>query len=91
MGGPGKCSQYSDLLWAGQLRDQILVGATFSTAIHVSSGVHPAPYTMGTGSFPGVKWPGRGFNHPFPSSAEVKERAELYLSSPPPPRCLHGR
>jgi hypothetical protein len=26
---------------------------------------------MGTGSFPGVKLPGRGADHPPPSSAEV--------------------
>jgi hypothetical protein len=37
---------------------------------------------MGTGSFLGVKWQGRSVNHPPPSSAEVKERVELYLSSP---------
>jgi len=30
---------------------------------------------MGTGSFPGVNRPGRGVDHPSPSSAEVKERA----------------
>jgi hypothetical protein len=32
-------------------------------------------------SFPGVKRPGRGFDHLLPSSAEVKERVELYLYS----------
>jgi len=37
---------------------------------------------MGTGSFPGVKRPGRGVDHPPPSSAEVKERVELYLYPP---------
>jgi hypothetical protein len=36
---------------------------------------------MSTGSFPGVKWPGRGVDHPPPSSAEVKERGKLYLYS----------
>jgi len=36
---------------------------------------------MGTESFAGVKWPGRGFDHPPPSSAEVKGRVELYLYS----------
>jgi hypothetical protein len=37
---------------------------------------------MGTGSFPGVKWPGREASHPTPSSAEANERVELYLYSP---------
>ena len=32
-------------------------------------------------SFPGVKRPGRGVDHPPPSSAEVNERVELYLYS----------
>jgi hypothetical protein len=36
---------------------------------------------MGTGSFPGVKRPGRAVHHPPPYSAEVKERLELYLYS----------
>jgi hypothetical protein len=30
-------------------------------------------------SFPGMKRPGRGLNHPPPSRAEDKERVELYL------------
>ena len=32
--------------------------------------------------FRGVKWPGRGTNHPPPSSVEVKENVEIYLYSP---------
>jgi hypothetical protein len=32
--------------------------------------------------FSGVRKPGRGVNHPPPSSTEVKERVELYLYSP---------
>jgi hypothetical protein len=36
-------------------------------------------------SFPEVKRPGRGVNHPLPSSAEVKERVELYLHPPSGP------
>jgi hypothetical protein len=36
-------------------------------------------------SLPGVKRPERGVNHPPPSSAEVKERVELYLYSPSGP------
>jgi len=44
-------------------------------------GAHPASCTMGTGSFSEAKRPGRGTDHPLPSSAEVQERAELYLYS----------
>ena len=44
-------------------------------------GVHPASYTMGTRSFPGVKRAGGGVNHTPPSSAEVEGKVELYLYS----------
>ena len=37
---------------------------------------------MGTGSFPGVKRPGRGVDHIFPPSAKVEGRVELYLYFP---------
>jgi hypothetical protein len=42
---------------------------------HVQTGpeAHPASCTMGTGSFPGVKRPEHGADHPLPSSAEVKK------------------
>jgi hypothetical protein len=56
-------------------------GARFSAPVQTGPGANPASYTMGTGSFPGVKWPEHGFNHPPPFSAEVKERVELYLYS----------
>jgi hypothetical protein len=47
------------------------------------SGAHPASCPMGTrGSFPGVKRPEREADHSLPSSAEVKEWAELYRHSP---------
>ena len=38
-----------------------------------------SPYTKHTGSFPGVKRPGRGVDHPSPSSAEVKERVVILV------------
>ena len=57
-------------------------GWDFSGPVQTGPGAHPASYTMGTGSFPGVKRPGRGVDHPPPSSAEIKEKVELYLFSP---------
>ena len=42
---------------------------------------HPATCTMGTGSFPGVKQPRRGADHPPPFCAKVKEGLELYIYS----------
>jgi len=39
-------------------------------------------YNKYLASFPGVKRLGRGANHLPTSSAEVKERLELYLYSP---------
>jgi hypothetical protein len=59
----------------------VLVGARFSTSVQTGPGAHTASYRIGTGSFPGVKRPGRGVDH-TPSSAEVKKRVELYPYSP---------
>ena len=56
--------------------------ARFSTPVQTSSEVHPASYTMGIGSSPGVKQLGRGVDIPPPSSTEVKGRVGLYLYSP---------
>jgi len=39
-------------------------GARFFAPVQTGPGAHPAPYTMGTGSFPVVKRPGRGVDHP---------------------------
>jgi len=55
---------YSDLLRAGRSGDRIPVGARFSEPVQTGPGAHPASYTMVTGSFPGVKRPGRGVDRP---------------------------
>jgi len=57
-------------------------GARFSAPVQTGPKAHPASCTMGTGSFPGVKRPGRDADPSSPSSAEVKNRVELYLYSP---------
>jgi len=49
-------------------------GARFSAPVQTGLGAHPASYTMGTYSFPGLKRPGRGSDHQPPSSAEANER-----------------
>jgi hypothetical protein len=43
-------------------------GARFFSHVLTGRGVHPAFCTVGIGSFPGVKRPERGVNHPPPSS-----------------------
>jgi fatty acid desaturase len=61
----GLFRRYSDWLRAGRSGDQIPVGARFFAHVQTGPGAHPASCTMGTGSFPGVKRPGRGADHPF--------------------------
>jgi len=61
------------------------MGARFSAPVQTDTEANPASYTMGTGSFSGVKRPGRDADHPPPSSAEVKKRVKLYLYSPSAP------
>ena len=56
-------------------------GARFSAPVQTAPGAHPASYTMGTGSFPGVKRPGSGVDHPPLSSAEVEEIVQLKVYS----------
>jgi hypothetical protein len=51
------------------------------TPAQTGPGVHPASCTMGIGSFPVVKRPGRGVDNLPPPSAEVKESVELYFYS----------
>ena len=59
--------------------------ARFSAPVQTGYGAHPSSCTMGTGSFLGVKRPGRVADHPPPSSAEVEGRVELYICSPSGP------
>ena len=44
-----------------------------SVMFNIPMPAHPASYTMGTGSFPGVKRPGRGVNHPPQLAPRLKK------------------
>ena len=65
----------------GLSRDQIPVQARFSATIPTSPGPHPASYTMGTRSFPWVKWRMHGVKQLPPSSTKIKDKGQLYLYS----------
>ena len=60
-------------------------GVRISAPVQTVLGAHPVSYTMGTGSFQGVKRPRRGVDHPPSSRADVTERVQLYFYSPPGP------
>jgi hypothetical protein len=75
--GPGLFSRYSDSLRAGRSRYRILVEVRFYAPVQTGPGAHPASYSMGTWSFPGVKRPGRGVDYPPPYKAEFKEKVDL--------------
>ena len=61
-------------------------GANIPYPSRPALGKHLSSYTMGPGSYLGVKWPGRRVNHPLPFNAEVNERLAGYrvnFTSPP--------
>jgi hypothetical protein len=75
-------------VWAGiaqsvqrRSADRIPVGVRFSAPVSTGPEAYPTPTLCVMGSYPGVKRPTRGVDHPHPFSAEVKERVELYLYS----------
>ena len=80
--GPGQRSRYSDSLRTGRSGDRIPVGARFPAPVQTGPGAYPASCTMSTGSFLGVKRPGRGADHPPPSKSS---QVGLYLYSPSGP------
>ena len=48
----------------GSVRGSNSGGSEFSALVQTGPGAHPAYYTMGTGSFSGVKRPGLGVDNP---------------------------
>jgi len=74
------------LLWAGIAKSILRLATGWTVRGSNPSGgedfrtrpdlpwAHPASYTIGTGSFPVVKRPGRGFNHPPHLAPRLKEK-----------------
>jgi hypothetical protein len=56
-------------------------GARFSAPVQTGPEAHPASYTIGTRSLPGVQRQ-RNVDHPPAYSVKVKERVELFLYFP---------
>ena len=56
--------------------------ARFFALVQTGPEAHPASYTMGTGSFPGVKRPGPDVDHP-PHLASRLKKEYSYTSTPP--------
>jgi hypothetical protein len=64
---------YSDSLRDGRSGDRIPVGARFSARVQTGPGAHPASYTVGSGSFRGVKRAMSGIYHPPHQEPELKK------------------
>jgi hypothetical protein len=61
-----------DSLQPGRSMERIQMEATFYVPVQKSPGTHPAFYTMGTGSFPGV-------DHPFLLASKLKTKHSSWL------------
>jgi hypothetical protein len=88
--GPGKLSRYSDWLRAGRFGNRIPVSGRFIAQVQTGPGAHPVSCTMGTGSFPGVKRPGRGADHPPLLSPRSRKSRAIPLPPSGPSGLLLG-
>jgi len=58
-------------------------GPRFSAPVQTGPRAHPTFYTIGTGSFQGIKRPGRGVDHlPHLVPRLKKESSHIYIYSP---------
>ena len=84
-----------NILWAGMAQSvqRLATGRTvwgsnpgggeISATVETGPGAHPASCTIGTESFQGIKRPVRDVGHPPLPSAEVNERVQPYIFTPP--------
>ena len=57
------------------------MGAKFSEPVRTDPGAHPSSYVIGMESFPGIRRPGRGVDHPPTSTTRLKKEYR-YTSIP---------
>ena len=77
--GPGYISPYGDSPRAGRSGTRIPVLSRFPGPVQTGPRDHPASHKIGAAFISrGLKRPGRDVDRPPPSSAEFKERIELY-------------
>jgi hypothetical protein len=69
--GPGSSVGIANSYGLDGLRIESRWGVRFFAHVQTVPGAHPPSCKVGTGSFPGVKRPGRDAYHKPPSSAEV--------------------
>ena len=81
--GSGIAPSVRDWQWAGRSCDRIPVGARFSAPVQTGPGAHPASHM----SFPRVKRPGCGVDHPPHLAPTLKKE---YICTSTPPLGLHG-
>jgi hypothetical protein len=67
--------------------DRNPVRKRFSAPVQMGPGTHPAPCIIGNGSFPRVKRPGSGVDHPSPIKPRLKKEYNYTSTSP---LGLHG-
>jgi len=69
-------------LSVGRSGDRIPVEARFSAPVQTGPGTHPPSYKMGTGSFPGVKRPGRRVDHSTHLAPRLKKEWNYFPCGP---------
>ena len=66
-------ARYSDSLRAGRSGARSPVKGSYSAPVQTGPGAHPISYSVGAGSFPGVKRPGRGVDRPTHLAPKLKK------------------
>jgi hypothetical protein len=66
-------NDYEQLATGWTIRGSNPMGGRFSATVQTGPGDHPSSYAMGTGCFTGVKWPGRGVDHPTQLTPRLKK------------------